>query len=467
MPFFSNISRSQLNKLDTVKYSSQYNKISNLGRLVDGVTAAAIWKVLGTPDVLLGILPIYTVQRYEVARSHDKMKYRAVAGQFFAHQRGGNVAFKTVLYLVGDSMINTLTIIQFLHALGDASYSDLNDLIKNPVKGIQKLITNQAANPAGAVAQLPAGGTSRKSFNPNDKSWHKTEEHFTFAIVTREEILHDMYIETVLYERDVSMGDALKVTLLCRKYIPPARVAALELFDTDGAILDVGVAHNQVGSNGTFKSKVKSINVVYVASNTSKSNLWGLLEQHMFRAYVRFIGDRQTDLQLIRSETNRINGNAYLKIGLDFNSGAFDLISDYVYKIIPPEINFNKSKVIEVEQAKNNTEINNALFINQDGRSVILETPDNAVLLKTIKQNERANVFIDTPVGRYVSQVFYKNDGVFHYSNLTKRFTLPLVNNSTVSCFIEKDGIYLLMYKIGNKYNLYRYNGKVINWGNW
>ena len=56
-----------------------------------------LWQLEGTPDVLLGIIPIRAVQRYEVGRSSEKMKYRAVAGQFFAHQRGGRVAFKVVM----------------------------------------------------------------------------------------------------------------------------------------------------------------------------------------------------------------------------------------------------------------------------------------------------------------------------------------------------------------------------------
>ena len=77
--------------------------------IAKGLVFEQLWKHTGNPDVLMGIIPIYTAQRYEVARSQDKMKYRAVAGQFFAHQRGGNVGVKIVLVLVGSQSLNYLT----------------------------------------------------------------------------------------------------------------------------------------------------------------------------------------------------------------------------------------------------------------------------------------------------------------------------------------------------------------------
>jgi len=58
-------------------------------RIKDYLKASAGFSLSGYPDIVLGFVPLYTVQFYEVAISQDILKYRAVGSQFLAKQKVG------------------------------------------------------------------------------------------------------------------------------------------------------------------------------------------------------------------------------------------------------------------------------------------------------------------------------------------------------------------------------------------
>lgn len=418
--------------------------------VLDSLSATAIWAATGQPDVLLGIIPIYAVQRYEVARSLDKMKYRAVAGQFFAHQRGGNVAFKVVLYLVGSDALQYLTFIQAAHALGDQGMEEIKQLTNtNPGQGLASLVSN---------TRMTSKNT--KTFNKDDLSWQTVEKKFTFPIVTKEEILHDMYIETVIYERDVALGDALKVTLLCRKYVPPQEIVGIELYDKEGKVLLGGKGTSQILKGGVIETDVRQVKVEYATNNNSNSiNAWGLLEQGMYRAFVSNIADRNNELQLSRTWYNRESGNLYLQSAKFFKKLVNNTYNVTIGAVVDSLT--NKSDEIEVSPTSANSSIDHLVFDNNVEEGIKLVNPSDAEHVQFIKNNESADINIQTPTGNYLASLNNEN-GSLSYSPLTKTYKYSTAYDTVTNTYIRNGGLYLLMEKVDGGFNIYSYTGNVI-----
>lgn len=195
------------------------------------------------PDILLGFIPLFTVQRYETAFSQDIIKYRAIGGEFLAQQHGGNVAFKAVIYLHRVHGLVWLQMLELLYFLGNewekfetqlaakANYKFAADIFtkagngaifgSNPGESLS-FGSSFSSNTLGTNKTIEAANElAKEELDPYDPESYFTAFRFTFPVVTKETIMYSMYIESMINEVDVEFGDWMKVSLLLRQYNAP------------------------------------------------------------------------------------------------------------------------------------------------------------------------------------------------------------------------------------------------------
>jgi len=433
-----------LPKFDILKWKAiGFQTIKNIAR---GLVFQQLWKATGNPDVLLGIIPIYTAQRYEIARSQDKMKYRAVAGQFFAHQRGGHVGVKIVLTLVGAEALTYLSYLQTLHYYGSAR-DDAFDV------GSYTLEAGKAAKD-----KLASAG-SRES--ARDLAWLNREIHKTFILVTREEIMHHMYIESLIYERDVDLGDAIKVTVMCRQYVPPPKILAImpitltpkgaeqSPFYLQGA--QVKQAHHMV----SFDAKIVDAYVSWETPQKAEvSNMAGLIENALHRAYVRYIGDPLTFIEKSRSSSSRINDGIGNLIGKTFSN-----IPKVVTSFVAP---FQKQTSLET---KYKHLLATDYAVGETGEYFVLNSDGNIKFITTISSDDETGteqtININMDGKKYNVYAKLENQVLKYHHLISKGDTHGPLNGacSTNLCLkSQDDNFYIIFYREDDyNYNIFSY----------
>ena len=209
-------------------------------RAKDYLKALGGFQLFGFPDIILGFIPLYTVQFYEVAISQDILKYRAVGSQFLAKQKGGNFALRVDAQLNDSSSQLTLTGLQKLYRNGQPR-EEINDGLKKVV-GLgsgnsafnivnQKPISPNANNPDNLVMSDDVAVVS-----PNNKKWMLSTYHSTFTAMTRDTVLFDMFIESIIYWRTLdSDPNTIHISLLLRKFTPPRRIIGNNTRDVKSA----------------------------------------------------------------------------------------------------------------------------------------------------------------------------------------------------------------------------------------
>jgi len=289
-------------------------------RAAQAALAAISYFALGKPDVVFSVLggmlplPLFRVQRLEVARSQDLLQYRAIGGEFLAQQQGGHWGVRIDALLTGNTQMLTLSALQALKAWTrtrtssiDPDAQDWNEISSSTLttKGtttasskftftknnIGTMGTASSQRTLFGALRSHAGRTASFDFNsfssasaiwvdpsarqpvdiskmvsdktitatttrnteyvgdrvnditkhdleldklknknnhyylPEDYSWGKTEWHNTFTLVTRDEILPEMYIETLAYRIVQKHGTkAIEVNILLRHFKPPDAV---------------------------------------------------------------------------------------------------------------------------------------------------------------------------------------------------------------------------------------------------
>jgi len=253
-------------------YSATKSKIDKVGPYLNkekslGVEAAsnalkmiAFWAYyeIAKPDIVLGIIPLFTVQNVEVSRSHDILKYRAVRGEFMAHQKGGNVAMRIDFTLTGEQQGLTLAALQYLHYYGVAE-SKSNALYPTAFGNITEVLpvglldattgkprltaTNPAESMDGNISSVELNENKNAGNNtyyePNDYSYLEQKVHKTFTVYTRDEVLFDMYIETLIYSRNIKEGPQnIHGTILLRHFIKPNVLENVGYRKVQGTVLE-------------------------------------------------------------------------------------------------------------------------------------------------------------------------------------------------------------------------------------
>jgi hypothetical protein len=198
------------------------------------------WSVLGKPDVIMGILPIYAVQYLEIARSQDTLEFRSIGSEFMGHQKGGNLGIRIDCILSGPEQVSIANVLYMMHLMGREESSinknlsaqfNTTDMIYN--KDFSPAIHADEINNGITVPLITieneeklylemANNESIHVTTPDDMKYDKTAWHKTFTLVTPHEIVFDCFIESIVFTRDYREGSkVIKCTILLRQFIPP------------------------------------------------------------------------------------------------------------------------------------------------------------------------------------------------------------------------------------------------------
>lgn len=253
-------------------------------RVVQSVAVEGLYIGGKQPDTLLGFLPLYAVQYLEVGRSQDILQYRAVGAEFLAQQQGGNLGMRIDIMLQGSTaplilgILNAMT----LYSREDSEYDEktsqqsLNEqkvdnttngiINQNPftARGPTSVLKSNYSSIVGVTPEISMFTTKPGDYLqveddykidsvadlkdadeehlkvandknthitvPDDLTWAKSVYHRTFPVVTRDELLFDMYIETLVYRRTTKKGSkVIYCTILLRQFTPPDVVVETHL----------------------------------------------------------------------------------------------------------------------------------------------------------------------------------------------------------------------------------------------
>lgn len=153
-----------------------------------------------TPEVIVGGVPLYSVQYIERAKSDRKLKSRAIGDVFLAHQKGNKDVLRVDLTLSGIYRYVYLWYLITLQKEGSSTIKNVNESTLNKIDT--------------AVQSVQEGSKTENNLL-------NYEVHNTFPVITRNHILLNMYLQTIEWHQSVEDGrNVIKVHLLFRKYFP-------------------------------------------------------------------------------------------------------------------------------------------------------------------------------------------------------------------------------------------------------
>jgi len=245
------------------------------------------------PDIVIGAMPFFCVQRIERGLSDRLLKYRAIGDIFLAHQRGATDTLRVDMMLTGPYRNYYLQYLLSLQQTGETTLKTLEKL-----EGSPKAIAEDVL--AGDVVSIP------------EKGKVTYESHITFPIITQTAIMLDMFLQTIEWHHEKDRGgqEIIYTHLLFRKHIDPKGYKVFENNHNKG-YLDYGVLQEERKRKELFLDTAWKI-----AGMTKEALKYGLyggtsLDQIDYR--VVFEGDPYT--------TNIIalaNGSAFEKNNFNF-----------------------------------------------------------------------------------------------------------------------------------------------------
>jgi hypothetical protein len=265
-----NYTKSRINNKQTTPYKSSAAYAAEKGATALGIRA--LMSAAGKPDIMLGILPVYQVQSYEVGRSMEVLKFRAAKGQFFKQQEGHDVSLRIDLVLTGPYRELYLSFIETVYVHGNSQNSTV---LHRTATNISQSVLNSANILApGFINQSPIMGDF-KPMNTKDIGSVLDSEgnatdidqgdwHNTFTFVSATDVLFDMYIENHVAERSVRGGyNAIYVSLFCVKFYPPDIVKIQTVEEVKNKVDDVNIPTKTYGGqhyNSTTHKQVGAKN---------------------------------------------------------------------------------------------------------------------------------------------------------------------------------------------------------------
>jgi len=234
---YSSIYKKMGGTIDYIPY--KFKKKEGIIGIWPGVSAS-IYSLL-SPDILIGILPLYNCQRVEFTTSQDILKYRAVGGQFLAKQSGSNWAMRVdaefgpieapfaiwilnLLFYYGmeknhvEEMITTLT--------NDKFYNNQITYTSNTPNSFNGEKSMKDMPKKGVYPDENDDNIFYKNTSIDDWDFFTNKWHTTFTIVTREQIYTNVFIESFIFYQDInkSNGKNLHVSILFRRFTRPPRL---------------------------------------------------------------------------------------------------------------------------------------------------------------------------------------------------------------------------------------------------
>ena len=140
------------------------NRIANVAFM------STLWHgVYNTPDVMLGMLPLFKVQTLDISRSLGLLEYRSVHGEFLAHQRGGRLGVRIDADLTGATGPFILAVLRSLALVQEEENIDRSGEIKTlgtPTTKSDKVTLNKLGTYKHGVNRW--GNWYQYSLNPNN-----------------------------------------------------------------------------------------------------------------------------------------------------------------------------------------------------------------------------------------------------------------------------------------------------------
>lgn len=173
------------------------------------------------PDLIIGFIPVYNVNKLGHASSDDVLKYRAMGGVFLAHQKGGRQTFHLRAKLIGPQRFLLLKALETLQMVGGEAAKKVSGLSGG--SGLLKTLGNEGkvldySTVRKTKDKTPVTDyTGRGEFKDQEYAYHTT-----YPIITPTRIYTDMYMETLVMREDIRMGkDVIEVQCAFRQYNPP------------------------------------------------------------------------------------------------------------------------------------------------------------------------------------------------------------------------------------------------------
>lgn len=187
------------------------------------------------PEVILGTVPLFSVQMIERAKSDRKLKNRALGDVFLAHQKGNKDVLRVDATLTGPYRFIYLTFLAQLQVEGMSKKQNIG-------------LTSDATISIAGVGDYAGELADKKVLN--------YDVHKTFPIITRTAILFNMYLQTIEWHQSVEDGKGvIKVHLLFRKYFPTSAFKVVDAIwsEEEGGVVIGGSSMEVVEDYGMAK----------------------------------------------------------------------------------------------------------------------------------------------------------------------------------------------------------------------
>jgi hypothetical protein len=438
------------------------------------------------PTIIIGLAPLYGVQSYEISRSYDTLKYRAVRGIFMAHQKGGNLAMKIDLLLYGQDQFVIYNVLKGLQIYGEgdpierAGFNPKSpSLLQNQIMGTNTKPSNAGLKLGDKLPSTNKTLTASSDYEPGDMSYLDQKIRKTFTIFTLDEILFNMYIETISISRSVKDGiKVLSVSIMCRQFNEPTTIELdsyritgnLQLTKNDKGKYEPTIVEKLVK---TVKySKRRDVNLVDLRLNAAHAG---------FMTYSRFSYNRE----YMRSSTFRgigIYTLNYLQTSENVKTKSLENISSSLksYSSNPKETAFveftlpsppivQTNRKLYYDQDKNRTD--HIIFYVNNGAPQILwnyypitdDTHFNQVA-QNIANNSNITLNYETFIPMFIKLVWKdKVLTIFDDNNNQTNITLNNTNYILYDRIPTTRGIYLinLIFQLnGSSLNIFQ----VVKW---
>jgi len=259
--------------------------------------AAAGGRLQLTPDIMLHVFPLYAVQNIEVAKSDKLLNFRSIGGHFMAFQEGDNMSIRIDIRIDGPTRFLWLHALEQLYLRGTATFKRrpvedrtpksetgrtlLQGTVDNAIGSngiiipqvVQSAVT-YTTGPSGAILQNIGGPVQLGSYGGNPLYQLKTSQkvtgasdvtltadkfrsgtyfketgkmvrnerilmHKTFDVICEEEIFREMFIQTLIWRKNVAENgkDGITVHLLLRRFIEPPKRFLLETSESKTTLI--------------------------------------------------------------------------------------------------------------------------------------------------------------------------------------------------------------------------------------
>ena len=428
----------------------------------EAATAIAIHKGNDRPDVTLGIFPFWGVTSIETASSQNILKYRAVGGQFLAHQHGGNISLRIDMILKGPTVPLQLGLLETLFSFGQARDKINSGILYQPFfKGdVSRALRGETTTAAQQAIQQanPTTGDNISKVGKDDYNWIRSEYHNTFAIASRDFVMTGMYVESFIYYRNVGTDPSLVyVSLLCRKFIPHPQITSVINEDVKrDTIIDAKMKNYFAFGDETIGIPLRHAQAVfqnqrYISTKNSKAlknhemvdNMISVAHQ-LYNNVGTPYGYRNSPYDVLRDRNIRNSGKV-------LNAILFSAMSRYLRKSTE---NLNKKEVNTTEALTSaGQKLRGEIMV--DGHKVVTFTdPDDVELLNSIEVGitrreiySSAGLTIDVKGNSdYLTIIFITGNGIRRYNITGDIFAIN--KRGVYYIFLHGDNsmLYLLRY---------------------